>query len=160
MGSWLSGSIAAPGPLHRYGLVIMSLSLGNEGLSWSGPEEAEEVERHYTAGLRRIAKELRERMLPDACLVLGGPYPNDDYDEHHLAVLKRVWLAMQSWSEVDHTIDFLQAAVHDGAGRWHKGCSVDAGHPNDQGHRQMFECVETLWKQHLALLWVPPFNEL
>lgn len=116
------------------------------------PEHAGRCERHGAAvhrrqgclvpGLRAIAGLLRRGMHPQARLVLGGPYPNGGYGSVHLQALHRVLSAMRTWQGVDHVIDFLQPAVHDGEGRWHPGASSDPGHPNDLGHQQMFECLD------------------
>lgn len=133
----------AVSPLSKYGVVIMALSLGNEGLGATRNASANrEIEMRYIEGLRAIALGLRECMLPEAHLVLGGPYPNSRYDQEDLATLERVREASLSWPEVNHVIDFLHPAVHDGSGDWHKGASADPGHPNDRGHQQMFQCLD------------------
>ncbi|CAE8639160.1 unnamed protein product [Polarella glacialis] len=125
-------------------LVVFSLSLGNEGLRRvSRPQDVERVERHYTEGLHRIAQSLRALMKSGARLVLGGPYPNQGYQEQHLQVLLRVLATMRTWSSVDHVIDFLVPVVHDGQGHWHDKSWVDDGHPNDQGHKEMFESINS-----------------
>jgi len=129
--------------LSKYGVVIMALSLGNEGLGATRNAAANrEIEKRYIEGLRAIALGLRQCMLPEAHLVLGGPYPNSRYEQEDLAALERVREAILSWPEVNHVIDFLQPVVHDGGGDWHRGASADPGHPNDRGHQQMFQCLD------------------
>ncbi|CAL1135968.1 unnamed protein product [Cladocopium goreaui] len=81
-------------------------------------------------------------MKPTARLVIGGPYPNNAYSMEHLEVLKRVWDTMKTWDSVDHFIDFLQPVVHDGRGHWHPGAWEDDSHPNDLGHRSMYQCLD------------------
>eukprot|EP00927_Polykrikos_kofoidii_P071736 TRINITY_DN67968_c0_g1_i1.p1 TRINITY_DN67968_c0_g1~~TRINITY_DN67968_c0_g1_i1.p1 ORF type:complete len:231 (+),score=30.86 TRINITY_DN67968_c0_g1_i1:45-737(+) len=129
--------------LDKFGVVILSLSLGNEGLPYvSSPQEMEMVKQHYVAELLKAVRTLRSRMRAGHRLVIGGPYPNSEYKQAHLAVLQSVLGEIQSWQEVDHVIDFLQSAVHDGRGRWHRGASADPGHPNNTGHGQMLECID------------------
>ncbi|CAJ1424627.1 unnamed protein product, partial [Effrenium voratum] len=122
-------------------VVVLSLSLGNEGLAMAQPHEALALEKRYAAGLRDLTRRLR-KLRPRARLVLGGPYPNNGYELHHLQVLERIREQMSSWEEVDHVIDFLQPCIHDGKGRWLPETWEDDGHPNDQGHRLMFECLD------------------
>lgn len=38
-------------------------------------------------------------------------------------------------------LDWLEA-VGDGRGRWKRELVADAGHPNDLGHRKMFEAID------------------
>jgi len=129
--------------LRQFGIVVMSLSLGNEGLpGCSSKEKIARVEKHYVSGLRSIVQKLRSKMLRGARLVLGGPYANDSYRDDHFMALQRVLTEIRSWEDVDYVIDFLQPRCHDGQGRWPDDCSVDPGHPNDSGHQRMFECVD------------------
>ncbi|CAK0860750.1 unnamed protein product [Prorocentrum cordatum] len=126
-----------------FAVVILSLSLGNEGLArQESAADIERVARRYADGLRRIARRLRQAMHPQARLVLGGPYPHGDYKAGHLRAIQEVRQELLTWPEVDHVIDFLKPCVHDGRGHWHRGAWRDPGHPNDAGHRQMFQCVE------------------
>eukprot|EP00930_Biecheleria_cincta_P029109 TRINITY_DN20262_c0_g1_i1.p1 TRINITY_DN20262_c0_g1~~TRINITY_DN20262_c0_g1_i1.p1 ORF type:complete len:239 (-),score=33.67 TRINITY_DN20262_c0_g1_i1:162-818(-) len=129
--------------LRSADVIVFSLALGNEGLANCRREERiRRVEHHYTQGLLRIAEKLRAIAKVGARIVLGGPYPNQDYNGQHLEALERILLAMRSWTCIDHVIDFLQPCVHDGKGCWHATSWVDAGHPNDLGHQQMFQCVD------------------
>eukprot|EP00435_Cladocopium_sp_Y103_P020707 s2360_g5.t1 len=124
-------------------VVILSLSLANEGLPCtSTAEERTALETYYLEKLRCLAIGLRRAMKPGARLVIGGPYPNNAYSMEHLEVLKRVWDTMKTWDSVDHFIDFLQPVVHDGRGHWHPGAWEDDSHPNDLGHRSMYQCLD------------------
>eukprot|EP00928_Gymnodinium_smaydae_P047431 TRINITY_DN31657_c0_g1_i1.p1 TRINITY_DN31657_c0_g1~~TRINITY_DN31657_c0_g1_i1.p1 ORF type:complete len:459 (-),score=36.34 TRINITY_DN31657_c0_g1_i1:70-1386(-) len=129
--------------LADFGYVFMCLSLGNEGLKRTKAiPEIKKIESHYLDGLHAILVSIRENMHADAKLIVGGPYPNSDYIDLHLQVLRRVHNRISSWEFVDHVIDFLQPVLHDGEGHWHKGASRDAGHPNNIGHSQMFRCLD------------------
>merc|ERR1712216_283812 len=69
---WLpqvSGSLDFAAKLHKFGVVILSLSLGNEGLPYaSSLEEIAAIEQSYTEGLLKLVQRLRARMLPGARL--------------------------------------------------------------------------------------------
>jgi hypothetical protein len=140
---WQDERVLLAETVSDFAVVLMSLSLGNEGMArQTSAAEIESVKRRYLDGLRVIARQLRQAMHPRARLVLGGPYPNGDYTLKHLRAVQEVLQELLTWPEVDHVIDFLKPCVHDGKGRWHRGAWRDAGHPNDTGHRQMFQCVE------------------
>jgi hypothetical protein len=34
------------------------------------------------------------------------------------------------------------SAVDDGKGHWPQGCYADASHPNQQGHKKMFDAID------------------
>mmetsp|Transcript_70212 Transcript_70212/g.196812 ORF Transcript_70212/g.196812 Transcript_70212/m.196812 type:complete len:215 (+) Transcript_70212:44-688(+) len=125
-------------------VVLMSLSLGNEGLSSMRAEaEAGALVERYIDGYHGLAKELRRLMArPGARLVLGGPYPNNGYTSFHLQGLNKVYAAARGWKEVDYVIDFLGAPLHDSRGHWGAGLMADEGHPNEDGHRCMYDLVD------------------
>lgn len=126
-----------------YDVVLMSLSLGNEGLPGvSAAAAIARIRQEFTEGYRTIAHMLRAKMRPGARLVIGGPYPNSDYTAAHLDALSQIYADMRQWEHVDHIIDFLQPVVHKGEGRWHDDAWRDPGHPNDLGHDQMFRCLD------------------
>mmetsp|Transcript_137447 Transcript_137447/g.342871 ORF Transcript_137447/g.342871 Transcript_137447/m.342871 type:complete len:211 (-) Transcript_137447:96-728(-) len=130
--------------LASFDIVLMSLSLANEGLPClETPEEMDALTDRYLEGYKAIVQALRRHLVkPGARMVVGCPYPNEDYEEAHLVRLERVRDTVRSWPEVDYAIDFLQPPVHRGSGRWRAGLASDAGHPNDEGHAQMLACVD------------------
>jgi hypothetical protein len=76
--------------LNTFDYILVSLSLANEGLSTSTvPTVVSRIADHDIETLRRIIVKLRE-MAPNARIVLGGPYPNQDYQPVHLKQLQRV----------------------------------------------------------------------
>mmetsp|Transcript_54156 Transcript_54156/g.164593 ORF Transcript_54156/g.164593 Transcript_54156/m.164593 type:complete len:220 (-) Transcript_54156:46-705(-) len=126
-------------------IVILSLSLGNEGLSsCATQDECDRLAAGYTRGLLEIARTVRGQLRPGARLVLGGPYPNLGYREEHLKAVQGVRDAIASWEEVDYVIDFLRRPLLESGtgGRWGDGLASDPGHPNTEGHRCMFELVD------------------
>mmetsp|Transcript_125967 Transcript_125967/g.352714 ORF Transcript_125967/g.352714 Transcript_125967/m.352714 type:complete len:203 (+) Transcript_125967:91-699(+) len=133
----------AGGVLADADIVVLSLSLGNEGLAATETEaEATGLAGRYAEGYRGLAQAARRRMRPGARLVLGGPYPNGGYSDFHLQALKTVYDVAHGWSEVDYFIDFLASPLHDGCGKWGPGLMSDEGHPNEEGHKCMHDCVD------------------
>jgi hypothetical protein len=51
---------------------------------------------------------------------------------------------MRTWPDVAFVIDFLKA-TDDGSGHWQPGTFVDPGHPNNNGHRLMYEAIPMRW---------------
>mmetsp|Transcript_46541 Transcript_46541/g.120445 ORF Transcript_46541/g.120445 Transcript_46541/m.120445 type:complete len:259 (+) Transcript_46541:2-778(+) len=140
---WILAEKVSAECLAEFSIVVMSLSLGNEGLPFStDPDHVAFVENKYRTGLRGIARALRAKMRPGARLILGGPYPNDLYQDVHVPVLHRVLEDMKTWEEVDHVVDFLKPGLHDGGGKFAPGTSRDYAHPNKAGHEQMFNCLD------------------
>lgn len=125
-------------------IVVLSLSMANEGLpGLHSDEDMDALTDKYLKGYHAIVQALRQHLVkPGARIIVGCPYPNDDYKPCHLARLERVRDEINSWAEVDHAVDFLTPLVHAGAGRWCEGLASDAGHPNSEGHAQMFACVD------------------
>eukprot|EP00405_Crypthecodinium_cohnii_P031150 CAMPEP_0206508632 /NCGR_PEP_ID=MMETSP0324_2-20121206/58457_1 /ASSEMBLY_ACC=CAM_ASM_000836 /TAXON_ID=2866 /ORGANISM="Crypthecodinium cohnii, Strain Seligo" /LENGTH=220 /DNA_ID=CAMNT_0053999551 /DNA_START=319 /DNA_END=981 /DNA_ORIENTATION=+ len=129
--------------LAPYEMVLLGLSLGNEGLALvSANVQMDTMRDDYLEALHSASKELRKKMPAKSKLVLGGPYPNGNYNERHLQVLEEVHMEMKTWKEVDYVIDFLQPVLHSGEGTWGKGLMMDPGHPNQLGHEAMFKCVD------------------
>jgi len=152
---WLQDGKIDRRHLHRFSVIVLSLSLGNEGLSsYSSDAEVAACERRFVDNLRSATEALRDEMLPGAWLVLGGPYPNNRYEEAlHLPALRRTLQELRQWPHVDYVVDFLDSEVHDGRGHWSEGAWSDAGHPNDVGHSQMFRCAAKDLANVLGPLW-------
>ncbi|WP_448563796.1 DUF1796 family putative cysteine peptidase [Trichothermofontia sp.] len=117
-------------------VVIIALSLGNEGLAASPPAQYRAIQRRFENGLQQLIKMVREC---GAQPMLGGVYPNGDYSPGHYAILRDTQQRLLSWGVP--VLDWL-AAVDDGQGRWQPGLSFDAAHPNTLGHRRMYEALD------------------
>lgn len=117
-------------------LVIIALSLGNEGLASSPPAHYRSIQRRFENGLQQLIKMTREC---GAQPILGGVYPNGDYSPGHYAVLRDTQQRILSWGVP--VLDWL-ATVDDGQGRWQPGLSFDAAHPNTTGHRRMYDAID------------------
>ncbi|CAK8997314.1 unnamed protein product [Durusdinium trenchii] len=86
-----------PEEWKHYSLVILSLSVNNEGFLLTQEEEKlQQIEQHFLKHVRMTVKELRGRLNASARLVLAGPYANDGYSPLHgttsLSVLQETLL--------------------------------------------------------------------
>jgi hypothetical protein len=116
-------------------IVIIALSLGNEGLAHCLPHERRAIQRRFESGLQQLVKMTRDI---GARPILGGVYPNNDYSPEHHWLLKDTHNRMLSW---DVTILDWLAALDNGQGRWKDGISFDPAHPNTIGHRIMYDAI-------------------
>ncbi|MEH2368684.1 DUF1796 family putative cysteine peptidase [Nostoc sp.] len=117
-------------------IVIIALSLGNEGLAYCSPHERRAVQRRFESGLQQLVKMTRDI---GAIPILGGVYPNDDYSLEHYRLIRDTHKRMLSWGVT--VLDWL-AAVDDGQGRWKAGTSFDPAHPNTVGHSLMYQQID------------------
>jgi lysophospholipase L1-like esterase len=121
---------------ERPDVVVISLSLGNEGFAHCPPSERRTVQRRFESGLRRLVQLAQDL---GALAVLGGVYPHSDYSSEHHRLLWETHLRMAQWGVP--MLDWL-AAVDDGRGCWKPGISFDPAHPNTIGHRLMYEAID------------------
>ncbi len=116
-------------------IVIIALSLGNEGLSYCPPHQRRAVQRRFESGLQQLVKMTREL---GAIPILGGVYPHGDYSPEHHWLLKDTHSRMVNWGVP--VLDWL-AALDNGQGKWKEGISFDPSHPNTLGHQLMYEAI-------------------
>ncbi|MEC4817181.1 MAG: DUF1796 family putative cysteine peptidase [Scytonema sp. PMC 1069.18] len=121
---------------ERPDVVIIALSLGNEGLAYCPPHERRTVQRRFESGLQQLVKMTRDI---GARPILGGVYPNGNYSPEHHWLLKNTHNRMLNWDVP--VLDWL-AVVDDGQGRWKEGTSFDPAHPNTIGHRLMYQAID------------------
>ncbi|MFB2879901.1 DUF1796 family putative cysteine peptidase [Floridanema aerugineum] len=117
-------------------IVIIALSLGNEGFVYCPPHQRRAVQRHFERGLQQLVKMTKEW---GAMPILGGLYPNADYSLEHNWLLRDTHNRMLTWGVP--MLNWLDT-IDDGAGRWKPGISSDAAHPNSLGQRLMFEAID------------------
>lgn len=117
-------------------VVIIALSLGNEGLAYCSPHERRAVQRRFESGLQQLVKMTREL---GARPILGGVYPNNDYRPEHDWLLRDTHNRMLNWGVT--VLNWL-AAVDNGRGRWQEGTSFDPAHPNSVGHCLMYQAID------------------
>ena len=117
-------------------IVIIALSLGNEGLASSSPQQYRAIQRRFENGLQQLVKLVREI---GAVPMLGAVYPNGGYSSEHYRLLQETHQRLLTWGIP--LLDWL-GAVDDGTGRWQSGLGFDPAHPNTDGHYQMYEAID------------------
>ncbi len=117
-------------------IVIIALSLGNEGFAYCPPHERRAVQRRFESGLQHLIKMTRQI---GARPILGSVYPHGDYTPEHNWLLQDTHHRMLSW-EVP-MLDWL-TAVDNGQGKWREGLSFDPAHPNSKGHHFMVQAID------------------
>lgn len=117
-------------------IVIIALSLGNEGLAYCPPYQQRAAQRRFESGLQQLIKMTKEL---GARPILGGVYPHGEYTREHNCLLRDTHHRMLTWGVP--VLNWL-AAVDDGEGRWQVGTSFNASHPNTEGHRRMYEAID------------------
>lgn len=114
-------------------IVIVALSLGNEGLHEATDKAA--LTDQYIANMLRLANMIHQI---GAKPILTGAYPRNDYTATDYKYLKQTNQILEN-SKVPYLN--LLGAIDDGAGHWKDGMWWDSGHPNDVGHESMFRAI-------------------
>lgn len=117
-------------------IVVVGLSLGNEGLAHCPPDQRRAAQYRFEQGVLDL---LRMVAGIGAVPMLGGVYPNNDFDAETYHMLKETARTMATWGVP--IFDWL-SALDDGQGRWRAGLYFDHAHPNSQGHQRMFESID------------------
>lgn len=117
-------------------VVIIALSLGNEGLADCPPHQRRAVQRRFESGLQQLVKMTRKL---GAYPILGGVYPHGNYAIEHYELLQETHRRMLGWGVP--VLNWL-AAVDNGQGAWKAGTFFDPAHPNTIGHRLMYEAID------------------
>ncbi len=120
---------------HRPDIVIIALSLGNEGLVHAPSHEYKAIQRRFESGLQKLIDMTRSA---GALPMLGGLYPNGHYNKDHYNILLETHHRMMCW-EVP-VFNWLNVLDNE-QGRWKPGISFDHAHPNTEGHRLMFTAI-------------------
>ncbi len=121
---------------HNPDVVIISLSLGNEGLAFAPPHQQRAIQQRFESGLLQLIKMTREL---GAQPILGSVYPNGNYSPEHYRLLQETHQRMKTWGV--SVLDWL-SPLDDGRGRWKPGIFADHAHPNTDGHHLMFEAID------------------
>jgi len=118
--------------------VIISLSLGNEGIAKQTAEQQKETRDSWLSEMKKFADSFK---IP---VFLGGVYPRGNSTEvsqeetpigEHLLECNRV---MKTWKYP--LFDFLPA-TDDGTGAWRAGLMHDKTVPNSFGHQAMVNAI-------------------
>lgn len=114
-------------------IVIISLSLANEGLAGSSNPQA--VFDSFKNGIGEIVARCRAaNMFPVVALC----YPRNQYTAVEYSYVRRMNLLLNTWDVP--SVNFL-GAIDDGNGQWPSGYYSDDLHPNSQGHLEMYASV-------------------
>jgi len=129
-------------------IVVIALSLGNEGFAYCKPEERQAIQQRFESGLQQLLK-----MTWDigARPILTSIYPHGEYTAEHEQALRETHQRMLSWGVP--VLDWL-SALDDGKGCWKAGISYDPAHPNTEGHRRMVEAIALPFFQHNRDSWI------
>lgn len=125
-------SVVAP---EKPDVVIIALSLGNEGLAYCRPHDRRAVQRRYESGLLQLIQMTRDL---GAVPIIGGLYPHGDYSPEHSWLVRDTHARMQQWNVP--ILDWLDV-LDNGSGRWQPDLALDVAHPNSLGHQRMFEAI-------------------
>lgn len=115
-------------------IIIVSLSLANEGLFWAS--DPGELCEQYVQNMAAMVAKIRER---GAKPVLGGVYPNDSCMPFHEKYLFGMDKRLEALGA--EVINFF-STTHGKGGHWHGRAAADAGHPNNVGHDMMFRAID------------------
>ena len=113
---------------HTPRVVIIALSLANEGLQESAWWSVEGIGQGYRQGLLALAQRAERA---GAAVVIGGVYPHGAYTALQAQVLSETDATLKTWPY--EYLDFMSTAG-DADGHWKSGLDQDDGHPNDDGH--------------------------
>jgi len=117
-------------------IVIIALSLGNEGLAYCPPHARRAVQRRFESGLVQLIKMTQDL---GAKPVIGGLYPHGDYTSEHNWLVRDTHSRMWSWGvPILNWLDLLD----NGYGGWKSQILLDVAHPNTLGHQIMFEAID------------------
>lgn len=116
-------------------IVIIALSLGNEGFARCPVPQRRSLQRKFELGLQQLIKMTQE---VGAIPVLAGVYPHNNYEPEHQRMLWDTHKRMLNWGVP--VLNWL-ADLDDGYGHWQSGISFDPAHPNTLGHQIMYEAI-------------------
>jgi len=120
---------------HKPDYVFIGLSLANEGIREKNSDLQDAVYVQYKWGVKGIIALLRGQGIEP---VVGLCYPHGQYTSVEIEYVRRMNLLINQW-DVPST-NFLNA-LDDTTGRWATGYESDPGHPNTEGHREMFYTI-------------------
>jgi len=135
-------------------IVVIGLSLGNEGITKAKDENEKE----------RILEQFRSRVLAmaDNFQTLGikpiivNCYANNSFEESHYNFTKRMNRSINTW---DYPSVNVLGTIDDLEGKWVEGHFRDGGHPNTVGHKEMsYAIVPTLFDALLAGKETPTYD--
>ncbi|KAA8493698.1 hypothetical protein FVE85_4835 [Porphyridium purpureum] len=117
--------------------VVISLSLGNEGIFHCKPHERNAVYARFISGMDKLVS-MVEKI--GAIPVVGGVYPNGDcIVDAHMYFIREARAHFKR--KYRYTIEWFDD-LSDDCGRWKEEYASDNAHPNTTGHQVMRECID------------------
>jgi lysophospholipase L1-like esterase len=113
-------------------IVIIGLSLGNEGISNPGETARARVFEKYRSGLLRLIRLCRDNGMKP---VVMNCYARNDFGPEQYKATREMNLLIHSWDVA--SINTL-GTIDNGKGQWVDGFWHDRSHPDFRGHREMF----------------------
>lgn len=117
-------------------IVVIGLSLANEKfVSASTATEKETICTKYKNNIEILCTKIREiKAIP----IIGSCYPNNSYSLNDYKYI----LETNRFLESSNIATFdLMSNVDSGKGKWLNGTYLNSGHPNDTGHKLMFDSI-------------------
>ncbi len=117
-------------------VLMIAVSLGNEGLSTASPLSSKLAIRDlYIKNMKTLIQMARQQGYK---VVVTGCYSRTDYSADDYIIVKQT---NKYLADLDVPyIDFL-GAVDDGTGKWRAAVRSDDAHPNDNGHEAMYRAI-------------------
>jgi lysophospholipase L1-like esterase len=113
-------------------IVIIGLSLGNEGISNPSELARARVFEKYRSGMQHLIRLCRENnMMP----VVVNCYARSDFGPEQYDAVKKMNLIINSWDVASVNV---MGTIDNGKGQWVEGFLHDRSHPDIDGHREMF----------------------
>ncbi|MCJ7680482.1 MAG: GDSL-type esterase/lipase family protein [Candidatus Aminicenantes bacterium] len=117
-------------------IVIISLSLENEGIRGLWEKTPTEVYEGFKDNLKTIVKKCLQKGIRP---VVASCYASDNYTEDwHYDLIRKMNLELARWDVPGIN---LLGALNDGKGRFVQGITFDLDHPDSTGHRELFYSV-------------------
>ena len=113
--------------------VVIGLSLANEGIRTPQIDASREtVLEQFRSRLLALADSLHNQGIKP---VIVNCYAHSYFYEPQYAYIKKMNRIINTW---DYPSINVLGAIDDGEGRWVEGFAKDPGHPNTEGHREMY----------------------
>ncbi|MCJ7581744.1 MAG: GDSL-type esterase/lipase family protein [Candidatus Aminicenantes bacterium] len=117
-------------------IVIISLSLENEGIRGLWDKEPQKVYADFRDNLKIIIEKCKKNGISP---VVASCYASDNFTEDwHYAFIKKMNLELAQWQIPGIN---LLGALDDGTGRFVEGITFDLDHPDSVGHEELFHSI-------------------
>lgn len=117
-------------------IVLLSLSLGNEGLFDCQPHDRKKVQKEFESGIQKLLEKIQSIGSKP---VLCGLYPNGNCNAETYWLVKDTEKKLR---QLGVPLIEWRSAVDNGSGKWKDGIFTDHAHPNSEGHRIMFQAID------------------